>query len=479
MHDLTTHDVPLADLHLLPGNPRQGDIGAVAESMKANGVYQPVVVNKGTHTGRPMEVIAGNHRVQAARHLGHDTIPAVLLDVDDEAATRIALADNRTGDLADYDHEALVLMLQSLPDLTGTGYDGDDLDDLLADLSNEGGPLADPTASLADRFGVPPFTVLNAREGAWQDRKRAWIALGIESEVGRDSDLVYSQPQKKYLNWWEVKNEAQANAGRTLTDAEVLEAPEAAKLSHQNGTSVFDPALCELLYRWHTRRGDHITDPWAGGSVRGVVAAALGRHYTGHELREVQVEANRAQWDTIRARLDDTQGPIPNPGWIAGDSRATLADRPTGTADYLIGCPPYYDLETYSDDPADLSNLSTAEFDAAMADTMRHAARVLRDDRFATFIVGNVRDKRGTLRSMHALMVQAAEAAGLTYAQDAILLTPIGSARTTSARSFQATRALGRVHQEVMTFVKGSRKKAAERLGDVDVQATLDAAPDE
>lgn len=133
-HDLTVHDIPVGDLALLPGNPRQGDIGAVSESMRVNGVYQPIIVNRGTHTGRPFEVIAGNHRAQAAQQLDHDTIPAVILDVDDEQAARIALADNRTSDLADYDNDALVAMLQNLPDLTGTGYDGDDLDALLAEM---------------------------------------------------------------------------------------------------------------------------------------------------------------------------------------------------------------------------------------------------------------------------------------------------------------------------------------------------------
>ena len=133
MHDLTIQHLPVGDLALLPGNPRQGDIGAVSESMRVNGVYQPIIVNKGTHTGRPLEIIAGNHRAQAAQQLGHDTIPTIVLDVDDEQAARIALADNRTSDLAAYDTDALLVMLQQLPDLTGTGYDGDDLDALLAD----------------------------------------------------------------------------------------------------------------------------------------------------------------------------------------------------------------------------------------------------------------------------------------------------------------------------------------------------------
>lgn len=134
MHDLTVHQMHVGDLALLPGNPRQGDIGAVSESMRVNGVYQPIIVNRGTHTGRAFEVIAGNHRAQAAKALGHDTIPAVILDVDDDAAARIALADNRTSDLATYDTDALIVMLQSLDGLAGTGYDTDDLDQLMNTL---------------------------------------------------------------------------------------------------------------------------------------------------------------------------------------------------------------------------------------------------------------------------------------------------------------------------------------------------------
>lgn len=144
-HDLTIHHVRVADLALLPGNPRQGDIGAVSESMRVNGVYQPIIVNKGTYTGRPFEVIAGNHRAQAAQALDMDTIPSIVLDVDDDAATRIALADNRTSDLATYDTDALVAMLRSLDGLAGTGYDPDDLDELMADLTPpEPESLTDP-----------------------------------------------------------------------------------------------------------------------------------------------------------------------------------------------------------------------------------------------------------------------------------------------------------------------------------------------
>lgn len=177
-HDLTVHHVPLDEVALLPGNPRQGDIGAVSESMRINGVYQPIIINRGTHTGRPMEVIAGNHRAQAAQQLGHSTIPAVVLDVDDEAAARIALADNRTSDLADYDTSALIVMLQQLPDLDGTGYDTDDLDDLVASLGDDTGlPPADEDPTVPASF--PAVVVMFRTE---QERDHALAVIRDEHE---------------------------------------------------------------------------------------------------------------------------------------------------------------------------------------------------------------------------------------------------------------------------------------------------------
>lgn len=475
-HKLKIQEIPLKNIALLAGNPRRGNIDAVAESMEANGVYQPVIINRGTHTGREMEVIAGNHRVQAAQKLGLETIPAIVLDITDSEAIRIALADNRTSDLAEYDAQALLDMLDDLDDLVGTGYDLDDLDELRADLeeiAEEIEPEKEEGGSLEEQFGTPPFTTLSARGGAWQARKKAWAASGIESVAGRQEELVSGAPNYLYTNFMDVKEIAEKAAGKKLTNQEILDSEFAEKLVEVGGTSTFDAALCEILYRWFSREGDEITDPWAGGSVRGIVASAMGRHYTGHELRQEQVDENRAQVEESRGNYDGWAG---DPTYVLGDSRKTLAARAAGSADMVIGCPPYYDLEVYSSLAEDLSTMSPKEFDASMVKTMREVARVLRQDRFAVFIVGNVRNKKGELLSMHRCMLNAAEAAGLTYTQDAILLTQVGTAALRSPRQFKQTRVLARTHQEILVFVKGDRKKAAKRLGDVDVSIDLQEA---
>lgn len=127
--------VPIDDLIRHPETPRRGDIPAISASIEVNGWYGAVVAQSSTR-----HVLAGNHRMEAARRLGMTDLPVHWLDVDDATARRILLADNRTSDLATYDDEVLVQLLEAAAaddDLFGSGYDGDDLDDLLADIAGD------------------------------------------------------------------------------------------------------------------------------------------------------------------------------------------------------------------------------------------------------------------------------------------------------------------------------------------------------
>lgn len=109
-----------------PGNPRKGDIDKIAESLKANGQYKPIVVQRDTNF-----VLVGNHTLKAIKKLGWDFVDVVWADVDDMEAKRIVLADNRTSDGSTYDYTALNEMIMTLPDLEGTGYDKAALDQLI------------------------------------------------------------------------------------------------------------------------------------------------------------------------------------------------------------------------------------------------------------------------------------------------------------------------------------------------------------
>lgn len=290
-----------------------------------------------------------------------------------------------------------------------------------------GDPVQPPSRGpVADTFVEPPFTVLDARSGDWQDRKRAWASIGIEGEIGRDDRLTINGGLDNY-------------AGAVMRD--------------MGTTSLFDPVLCELAYRWFCPEGGQVIDPFAGGSVRGIVAGAIGRNYWGCDLRAEQIAANEAQADTI--------GILPRPIWAIGDSRETLDHAPD--ADLVFTCPPYGDLERYSDDEADLSAMDWSGFMFAYRLILHRAVARLKANRFACVVVGNFRDtKTGHYRDLVGETVAGMSEAGLGYYNEAVLVTSVGSASMRVTKQFNAGRKLCKTHQNVLVFVKGDWRKAAE-----------------
>jgi hypothetical protein len=284
------------------------------------------------------------------------------------------------------------------------------------------GEAIKPKASgpVAERFTLPPFTILDARSGDWQERKRAWASLGINSEVGRTENLL------------------------RMSDTCSL---------GEKDTSIFDPVVCELAYRWFCPAGGQVVDPFAGGSVRCIVAGALGRHYWGCDLRPEQIAANEAQADEIAPRV--------RPVWVYGDSMETLADAPA--ADFVFSCPPYGDLEKYSDDPRDLSAMDWHAFVAAYKRIILRAVGRMKPDTFACFVVGDFRDGRGFYRNFVSETIDGFEQAGARLYNEAILATMIGSASMRVTKQFESGRKLAKTHQNVLVFCKGDWKKAAAR----------------
>jgi len=292
------------------------------------------------------------------------------------------------------------------------------------------GEVIKPKASgpVAERFTLPPFTLLDGRSGEWQERKRAWLALGIKSEVGRDNGMTYG-----------------AGLGMTLANGE------------EQRTSIFDPTMVELAVRWFSPEGGQVVDPFAGGSVRGIVAGCLGRSYWGCDLRPEQIAANEAQADAIAPRV--------RPVWVCGDSMDTLADAPE--ADFVFSCPPYGDLEKYSDDPRDLSAMDWHAFVAAYKRIILRAVGKMKADTFACFVVGDFRDARGFYRNFVSETIDGFEQAGARLYNEAILATAIGSASMRVTKQFQSGRKLAKTHQNVLVFCKGDWRAAAAKCNGI------------
>lgn len=135
----------------------------------------------------------------------------------------------------------------------------------------------------------------------------------------------------------------------------------------------------------------------------------------------------------------------------------------------MFSCPPYADLEVYSDNPADLSTLDYPAFRDAYFEIIARECSLLKANRFACFVVGEVRDKRGNYYDFVGDTVEAFRASGLEYYNEAILVTAVGSLPIRAGRQFSISRKLGKTHQNILVFVKGGPAKAADACGVVEV----------
>lgn len=280
--------------------------------------------------------------------------------------------------------------------------------------SNESG-------NLKRRFGIIPFSVLDTTSTEWNTRKKRWLELGIESEVGRTGDLL------KFTTPWSTGKE---------------------RLIKQ-GTSVFDPVLCELMYDWFCPQDAYILDPFAGGSVRGIVANYKGHKYTGIELRKEQVEANIEQGNNI---LIDNQ-----PNWICDDSDVML-DLIDDEYDFVFTCPPYFNLEVYSEEPADISNMEWNDFLTKYTSILTKAADKLKHNRFFCIVLGDVRHLDRTANWYTNLLGETKNIMlnhGLHLYNEMIIVNPVGNG-SMRVNLQMVKRKIVKTHQNVLVFYKGN-----------------------
>jgi DNA modification methylase len=267
---------------------------------------------------------------------------------------------------------------------------------------------------LRDKFIEPPFSILDTKQGNWQRRKKEWMRIGMKSEVGRDSVVINMGTKSK-------KN----NSAKYV--------------------SIFDPALCEVLYNWFCVDGKEILDPFAGGSVRGIVANYLGFKYTGIDIRQEQVDSNREQGLDI---LDVNN----QPNWYVGDSNEVLNGF-NKEFDFVFSCPPYADLEVYSDLKGDISNMPYIEFMKAYEEIISKSCNLLKSGGYACFVVGEVRDKKGNYIGFVPDTINAFRKCGMNYYNEGILLNAIASA-SMRANGNMKTQKLVKVHQNILIFKK-------------------------
>lgn len=276
-------------------------------------------------------------------------------------------------------------------------------------------------------FRIPPLSVLNPLTSRWMKRKKYWLDLGIQSELGRAENLLHDCDLMKRIG--------------------------------NNSTSIFDPVLAECIYLWFSKENDKVLDPFAGGSVRGIVASKLRRNYTGIDISENQIKHNILQGNLIC--------PTNRPNWIVGDSRnMDNLLKEEDKFDLIFSCPPYFNLEKYSEKEGDLSNMEIDDFFISYFQIILNSCKRLKENSFAVFVVGEVRIN-GEYIGLVQETIEAFRTAGFQYYNEMILLQSSASAAMRAEKTMNTSRKVPKIHQQVLVFVKGNPFESAKRMGAV------------
>lgn len=433
-------------------------IQQIADSIIEFGWTNPVLIDELNN------IIAGHGRIIAAELVDIENIPCIVLSGLTEIQKRAYLiVDNQLALNAGWDIGLLQSEIEALKlddfDIDLLGFDDDFFSQLEKDIDVVDNHQ-ELHSKMSEKFLIPPFSVFSARDGWWRERKNYWLDFGIKSEVGRGDNLAFSSSSQT-VEVYDAKKKYENKVGKTVAWSEFLkENPQVNSLS---GTSIFDPVLCEIAYRWFSPENGVILDPFAGGSVRGIVATVLNRQYVGCDLRQEQVSSNHEQWLNLNQKTKF------KPVWICGDSKHINEHAKDIEADFIFTCPPYADLEVYSDNPNDLSTMKYTDFIKVYREIISKSLSLLKNNRFACVVVGEVRDKQGNYYNFVSDTIKAFIDSGANYYNEAILVTTAGSLPMRAGKPFKASRKLGKTHQNVLIFVKGDAKLATKACGDIDI----------
>lgn len=278
-----------------------------------------------------------------------------------------------------------------------------------------GNPVLDAKRTMSDYFGVAPFSILNTTDKDWINRKQRWNKLINDTGQARKNVLAGGNSEKDVMN-------------------------------NMNGSSILDAVLAELMIKWFTEEGFTTFDPFAGDTVFGFISGYLKRPFEGIELRQEQVDFNQMQCN--RENI--------NCKYICDTSENMDIYIENESKDFIFSCPPYADLEVYSDLKEDLSTMSHEDFFKVYEKILKNTYNKLKNDRFAVIITSEVRNKKGEYIRLVPNTINIMVEAGYIYYNDIILMNSVGTLPMRTGRHMNAGRKIGRRHQNVLVFYKGN-----------------------
>ena len=375
---------------------------------------RPIVVNK------DMIILGGNMRYKAAKEIGLKEIPVTVADnLTPEQEREFLIKDNTSG--GEWDWEVLANEWNS-EELEAWGLD------LPAFGTDKEDKEVEAHAKLTDKFIVPPFSILDTRQGYWQERKKYWRELIGDNGESRENTLHNSESSEKSV------------------------------MNAMSSVSLLDPVLSELVILWFGLPKSKTFDCFAGDSVFGYVSSYLGNEFTGIELRKEQADLNNKRVKGFQSK------------YICDDARNVLNHIEEKSQDLLFSCPPYFDLEVYSDLPNDASNQDNYEdFIKILDSAFTDAIKCLKNNRFAVITVGDVRDKQGFYYRFVDDIKDIFKRNNLLLYNELILVESIGTLPQRVGR-FMEHRKIGKCHQNVLVFFKGNPKEIKNIYPKLEIQ---------
>ena len=425
----------IEDLKLWDKNPRsiqESGFKRLKKQLIKLGQYKPIIVDVDGIT------YGGNMRLRAMRELVNtkhgkrfrEVWVSVVKPEHKDHMMEIALSDNDRAGFMDVDMFANLIPNY---EIDFSMFSGDfskpvALDTLIEGMLDDAGNKEVDTETkrvLRDEFLIPPFSLFDARQGYWQDRKRLWKNIIKDRGETREATLGMG----------------------TLVDNPNY------KTGNLTTVSILDPVLAETLIRWFCPIGGRTFDPFAGDSVFGYVSGFLGRPFTGIELRAEQCNVNQTRANLAKFDVDVK--------YICDDGQNVATHMEPESQDFLFSCPPYFDLEVYSSDPRDASNQeSYADFISIIDNAVKGAATLLKPDRFAAFVVSDVRAKRGGgYWGFPDDVKRIFRENGFMIYNEIVFINAVGTAALRAARYFKH-RKVARVHQDIILAYKGDPKLA-------------------
>lgn len=359
---------------------------------------RPIVVNS------DMVVLGGNMRLKACKEAGLSEVYVLKADeLTEEQQQEFIVKDNVGFGEWDWDILANEWDINKLEEW---GLDGFPFEEEPAEKEEHN--------KLHDIFIIPPFSILDTKQGYWVDRKKYWKNLIGDNGETREGTLAGGE-----------KNIMAAT---------------------NNGVSILDPVLAEISNRWFGIDNGKTFDCFAGDSVFGYVSDALGNTFTGIELRKEQADLNNQRLKGSKSK------------YICDDGVNVLKHIPVNSQDLLFSCPPYYDLEVYSELENDASNQESYEDFLKIIDkAFTGAIKCLKEDRFAVIVVGDIRDKKGFYYGFPDDIKNIFAKNGVQIYNEMIIAESLGTLPQRVGR-YMTNRKIGKCHQNVLVFYKGNTK---------------------